>query len=133
MTEQATNVPLGAGRAILRLVRDDERSAGEIAGQFPTITRPAVSQHLKVLHDAGLVSVRAAGKFRLFKVRPQGMAEMWELVDEMWTDRLGRLKIVAERAEWSQRPRARLAEIDPTDSPTSAALLPDYSTRGHQS
>jgi DNA-binding transcriptional ArsR family regulator len=104
----------GTRREILRLVRDEECSAGQIAGQFPQITRPAVSQHLKVLHDAGLVSVRAAGKFRLFQARVEGMADMWEFVDEMWTDRLGRLKIAAERAEWSQRQRARLADVDLT-------------------
>lgn len=104
-------------RVILRLVRDDERSAGEIAEQFPQITRPAVSQHLKVLHDAGLVSVRVGGKFRLFQACPEGLADMWEFVDDMWTDRLGRLKIAAERAEWSQRKHARLAEVDHSTSP----------------
>lgn len=118
----------GTRRAILRLVRDDERSAGDIAAQFPRMTRPAVSQHLKVLHDAGLVSVRAEGKFRLFKARAEGMAEMWNFVDEMWTDRLGRLKMAAERAEWPQRQRDRLANelSNNTDNRT------EDSTRGDQ-
>ncbi len=93
----------GTRRAILRLVRDDERSAGAIAGQFAHMTRPAVSQHLKVLHDAGLVSARTEGKFRLFQARAEGMVEMWEFVDEMWTDRLGRLKMAAERTERTER------------------------------
>ena len=95
-------------RSILRLVRDDERSAGALALEFPMISRPAVSQHLKVLRDAGLVSVRSAGKRRMFRARAEGVAEMWSFIDEMWNDRLGRLKIVAEQAEWSQRQRDRL-------------------------
>ncbi len=106
----------GTRRSILRLVRDGEHSAGEIASQFPEMTRPAVSQHLKVLHQAGLVSVRSEGKFRLFQARAEGMADMWRFVDEMWTDRLERLKIAAERAEWPQRQQAGLAAADANDA-----------------
>ena len=109
-------------RSILRLVRDHERSAGEIAASFPQISRPAVSQHLRVLTSAELVSVRSEGKFRLFKMRGETMAEMWNFIDEMWTDRLGRLKIAAERAEWPDRQRSALKAgsresntTDPTD------------------
>jgi DNA-binding transcriptional ArsR family regulator len=100
----------GTRRAILLLVRDDERSAGAIAGRFPQMTRPAISQHLKVLHDAGLVSARTEGKFRLFQARSEGMAEMWQFVDEMWTDRLGRLKLAAEGTERSRRESAPPAD-----------------------
>lgn len=95
-------------RSILRIVHDDERSAGSLALEFPEISRPAVSQHLKVLHDAGLVASRREGRHRLFIARRDGIAEMWNYLDEMWTDRLGRLKTVSERAEWSQRQRSDL-------------------------
>jgi DNA-binding transcriptional ArsR family regulator len=101
----------GTRRSILRLVRDDERSAGELARQFPTISRPAVSQHLRVLHHAGLVTVRSDGNRRMYRARTEGLAEMWQYLDEMWTDRLGRLKVAAERADWPARQRRRL---DPT-------------------
>ena len=93
-------------RSILRLVRDDERSSGDIAQQFPTMSRPAVSQHLRVLHDAGLVTIRPDGNHRMYRVRTEGLADMWQYLDEMWTDRLGQLKVAAERAESPQRQRA---------------------------
>ena len=98
----------GTRRAILRLVRDDERSAGALAAEFPTMSRPAVSQHLKVLAEAGLVVVRRDGRHRLFRARPEGMADMWAFLDGMWTDQLAKLKIAAERAEWAHRQRGRL-------------------------
>jgi DNA-binding transcriptional ArsR family regulator len=94
-------------RAILRLVRDDERPAGEIAEQFPAMSRPAVSQHLRVLSDAGLVEVRRDGNRRLYRTRPEGLRDAAAFIDEMWADRLGRLKLAAEREEWPSRTRAR--------------------------
>lgn len=89
----------GTRRGLLRLVRDDERAAGDLATAFPRISRPAVSQHLRVLHDAGLVSVRADGNRRLYRARREGLTEVWAFIDDMWTDRLARLKQLAERAE----------------------------------
>src|SRR5229473_3530911 len=83
-------------RGLLRLVRDEERAAGDLALAFPEMSRPAVSQHLRVLHDAGLVSIRPNGNQRLYRVRTEGLAEVWQFIDEMWTDRLGRLKNAAE-------------------------------------
>jgi DNA-binding transcriptional ArsR family regulator len=56
-------------RGLLRLVRDDERAAGELAAAFPEMSRPAVSQHLRLLHEAGLVSVRPIGNRRLYRAR----------------------------------------------------------------
>ena len=90
-------------RAILRLVRDAECPAGEIAAQFPSISRPAVSQHLRVLVDAGLLDVRAAGNRRLFRWRPEGLRDAAGFVEEMWADGLQRLKLAAEREEWRGR------------------------------
>jgi DNA-binding transcriptional ArsR family regulator len=85
-------------RAILRLVRDQERSAGEIASQFD-VTRPAVSQHLTVLKEAGLVSERRNGTRRLYRARPEGLQPLREFLDELWGDRLEALKREAEREE----------------------------------
>lgn len=93
-------------RAILRLVRDDELPAGEIAVHFPTMSRPAVSQHLRVLAEAGLVDVRPDGNRRLYRWRREGLRDAATFVEEMWSDRLARLKAAAEREEWPERARA---------------------------
>src|SRR6266498_3194948 len=70
-------------RAILRLVRDEPRSVTEIAEHFE-ITQQAVSLHLKVLREAGLVGVRRDGQRRLYLVDPDGMASLHEFLAEMW-------------------------------------------------
>jgi DNA-binding transcriptional ArsR family regulator len=93
-------------RAILRLVRDDELAAGEIAGHFPSMSRPAVSQHLGVLTDSGLVEVRPVGNRRLYRWRREGLRDAAAFLDEMWSDGLARLKAAAEREEWPERMRA---------------------------
>lgn len=92
-------------RAILRLLRDGELPAGEIATHFPSISRPAVSQHLRVLADAGLVKARPAGNRRLYRWRREGLRDAAAFVEEMWSDRLARLKTAAEREEWRERTR----------------------------
>jgi len=86
-------------RGLLRLVRRDECSAGALAAEFPRISRPAVSQHLRVLHEAGLVDVRADGNRRMYRARTEALAPVSRFVDEMWDDRLHRLKRAAERIE----------------------------------
>jgi DNA-binding transcriptional ArsR family regulator len=87
-----------ARRRILTLVRDDELSAGEIADHFE-VTRPAVSQHLTVLKEAGLVNERRNGTQRLYRARPEGLAELKEFLEEFWDERLAALKREAEREE----------------------------------
>jgi DNA-binding transcriptional ArsR family regulator len=82
-------------REILELVRDGELSAGEIASRFD-VSRPAVSQHLAVLREAGLLSERREGTRRLYRARPEGMAGLREFLDNFWSDRLERLKLAAE-------------------------------------
>ena len=77
-------------RQILRLVRDDELSAG-------------VSQHLGVLKEAGLVDERRNGTKRLYRTRPQGLADLKAFLDEFWGERLDALKREAEREERSKR------------------------------
>jgi DNA-binding transcriptional ArsR family regulator len=85
-------------RQILSLVRDGELSAGEIAGHFD-VTRPAVSQHLNVLKEAGLVTERRNGTKRLYRARPEGLAQLKAFLEEFWSERLDVLKIEAEREE----------------------------------
>jgi DNA-binding transcriptional ArsR family regulator len=85
-------------REILRLVRDRELAAGEIAGHFD-VTRPAISQHLTVLKNAGLVSERREGTRRLYRARPEGLGELRSFLDGFWDEGLERLKIAAEREE----------------------------------
>jgi len=70
-------------RAILRLVARDELAAGEIAAAFD-VTRTAVSQHLTVLKNAGLLAERRDGTRRLYRARPEGLAGLREFLDEMW-------------------------------------------------
>jgi DNA-binding transcriptional ArsR family regulator len=86
---------------ILRLVRDEELSAGEIAAHFD-VTRPAVSQHLTVLKEAGLVNERRNGTRRLYRARPEGLVELRAFLDELWGERLEALKREAEREERKQ-------------------------------
>ncbi len=93
-------------RAILRLVQTEELPAGEIADHFPEISRPAVSQHLRVLTDAGLVDVRPEGNRRLYRWRRDGLRDAAAFLDEMWSEQLERLKVAAEREEWPDRTRA---------------------------
>jgi DNA-binding transcriptional ArsR family regulator len=74
-------------RAILRLVSSQELAAGEIAAHFE-VTRPAVSQHLTVLRDAGLVAERRVGTRRLYRARPEGLAELQDFLADMWSQSL---------------------------------------------
>lgn len=86
-------------RAILRLVRDGELAAGDIATHFPSMSRPAVSQHLRVLADSGLVDVRPDGNRRMYSWRREGLRDAVAFLDEMWSDGLARLKAAAERED----------------------------------
>ena len=61
------------------------------------MSRPAVSQHLRVLTDAGLLSARSRGTLRLYRARPESLAEVRAFLDDMWSSRLSRLKVAAER------------------------------------
>jgi DNA-binding transcriptional ArsR family regulator len=74
-------------RAILRLVARDELAAGEIAAAFE-VTRTAVSQHLTVLKNAGLLAERRDGTRRLYRARPEGLAGLRQFLDDMWADSL---------------------------------------------
>ena len=87
-----------ARRAILELVWDAERSSSEIA-EAVGATRPATSQHLKVLRETGLVRVRADGSQRLYRVDTERLAEVRAALERFWGARLGRLStaVAADR------------------------------------
>jgi len=85
-------------RQILALVRDEELRAGDIAAHFD-VSRPAVSQHLTVLKEAGLVTERRNGTERLYRARLEGLVPLREFLDQFWGERIEALKREAEREE----------------------------------
>jgi DNA-binding transcriptional ArsR family regulator len=85
-------------REILHLVQNSELPAGAIASHFE-VTRPAISQHLRVLVDAGLLTERRQGTRRLYRARPEGLEELREYLDGFWGGRLWLLKQAAEKEE----------------------------------
>lgn len=94
-------------RSILEALRDGPRPVGILAGRLP-VSRPAVSQHLRVLREAGLVSARHAGARRLYAINPAGPAQLREYADHLWAVALERFKEAAEHgAARPETPPAR--------------------------
>ncbi len=93
-------------QAILRLVWNREVMAGEIAAHFE-VSRPAISQHLAVLKQAGLVDERRDGTKRYYRARPEGMAELRAYLEGFWDEGLRQLKKAAEHEE-KHRKRGKL-------------------------
>ena len=89
-------------RRILTLVRDGERPAGAIAAHFD-ISPQAVSQHLRILRDAGLLAERREGTRRLYALRPEAIEPVRAFLEELWPVSLHRLKQVVE-ADRRRRP-----------------------------
>lgn len=77
------------------LVRDEPHSVNEIAAHFD-VSQQAVSQHLQVLRDAGLVAVRPQGQRRLYVVRPEGLESVREFLAQLWPESLENLKQAVE-------------------------------------
>jgi DNA-binding transcriptional ArsR family regulator len=94
-------------REILRLVWDRERPAGEIAAEMPEVSFGAVSQHLKILEEAGLVRRRQAGRFRLYAADQGSLGPLASALEAMWADGLTRLKAKAEMEVARRGPRRR--------------------------
>jgi DNA-binding transcriptional ArsR family regulator len=82
-------------RAILKLVATDPRPVGDIAGHLD-ITPQAVSRHLRVLHEAGLVDERREGTRHLFVVNPAGFSAVQEFLADFWAEHLGQLKAILQ-------------------------------------
>jgi DNA-binding transcriptional ArsR family regulator len=85
-------------REILRLCWDTESAAGDLAAHFD-ITFGAVSQHLKVLRDAGLVSVRRHGAHRYYRANRDELGSLAEYLESLWSDQVDRLSVLAESFE----------------------------------
>jgi DNA-binding transcriptional ArsR family regulator len=82
-------------RAILKLVAHDELAAGQIAEAFD-VTRTAVSQHLTVLKNAGLLTERREGTRRLYRARAEGLAALREFLDDLWAGSLDAARAITE-------------------------------------
>jgi DNA-binding transcriptional ArsR family regulator len=93
-------------REILSLVREEELSAGEIASRFD-VSRPAISQHLAALREAGLLSERRDGTRRLYRAQPEALAGLRDFLNGFWTDRLERLKLAAELEQQRRNKRGK--------------------------
>jgi DNA-binding transcriptional ArsR family regulator len=89
-------------RAILELLSAGDRSVGELAGELP-ISRPAVSRHLRLLKQAGLVTDRAEGTRRLYRLDGEGIAAVREYLEQVWGEAAARFRLLAENT--SDRPR----------------------------
>ncbi len=89
-------------RAIFERLARGPCSVGELAGELP-VSRPAVSQHLRVLKDAGLVFDRAEGTRRLYQLDPDGIGALRAYVDRFWTDALAAFRAAAERNPKEER------------------------------
>jgi len=87
-------------RQVFEHLRAGPRAVGELAEEMP-VSRPAVSQHLKVLKDAGLVADRAEGARRVYYIDPQGLGALRKWLDESWGEALGALQ-----AEFEASPSA---------------------------
>jgi DNA-binding transcriptional ArsR family regulator len=89
-------------RAIFEQLREGPRAVGEIARELP-VSRPAVSQHLRVLKDAGLVTERRDGTRRLYRLDPDGLAEVRDYFDRFWDVALADFKMATEAHERRKR------------------------------
>ena len=84
-------------RAIFARLAERPRAVGELAGDLP-VSRPAVSQHLKVLKDAGLVVDRAVGTRRIYQLNPHGVGALRAELERYWSRALANFKELAEQS-----------------------------------
>lgn len=89
-------------RTIFEMLRAGPRSVGAIAAELP-VSRPAVSQHLKVLRDAGLVTVETRGTRRLYSIDPNGVDSLRRYVETMWDEALARFEDAARTQQGGGR------------------------------
>ena len=92
-------------REILRLLWDQERTAGAIHQAMPDVTFGAVSLQLRVLAAAGLVASRPDGQFRVYRVNREALGPIGAMLESMWADALWRLKLKAELRQTRRGPR----------------------------
>jgi DNA-binding transcriptional ArsR family regulator len=96
--DAATAIADPIRRRVLELVRDEELPAGDLAAEFD-VSRPAVSRHLRLLREAGLLVERRAGRQRLYRANLEPLAELRSWLDAYWAGRLGELRDLAEKGE----------------------------------
>lgn len=89
-------------RSIFELLAAGPRSVGELASELP-VSRPAVSQHLKVLKEAGLVSDRALGTRRIYQLNPDGLADLRAYLDRFWSQALASFKDAVDQKAKEQK------------------------------
>jgi DNA-binding transcriptional ArsR family regulator len=85
-------------RALFERIAEQPQSVGALAAQLP-VSRPAVSQHLKVLKDAGLVDDEARGTSRIYRIDPQGLGPIRRWLDQQWDRSLANFKALAEQED----------------------------------
>lgn len=102
-------------REILRIVWNEERSAGDIRREMPDVTFGAVSLQLKLLLEAGLVEARSERRFRYYRARREAFGPVGEMLERMWNDALSRLKLAAELEESRRGPRPGSARTTPAN------------------
>ena len=93
-------------RAMLDLLVKRERSAGELVSAFPDISQPAVSKHLRILKDSGLVDMRVQAQQRIYTLQPKGLAELDAWIAKykvFWSDRLDSLERHLEKNKGAKR------------------------------
>ena len=101
-------------RAIVERLAARPHAVGELADQLP-VSRPAVSQHLKVLKDAGLVAEQPAGTRRVYRLNPAGVSALRDQLDTFWNRALAGFEATVDPATY---PTTDDPTIDPTDHPT---------------
>ena len=94
-------------REILRLVWSEERAASDIHSAFSDVSFAAVSQHLRRLHDDGLVTCRKAGRQRFYRARPEQLGALRAWLESTWDSALYRLKLAAELEQARRGPRSK--------------------------
>ena len=87
---------------ILRLIWQRERAAGDVAAHFD-ISRPAISKHLRILKQAGLLAERRVGTQRLYRARPERLADARRFLESFWDEGLAAIKRAAEDDERDRR------------------------------
>ena len=90
-------------RAIFERLAEHPRAVGELASELP-VSRPAVSQHLKVLKEAGLVVDRPAGNRRIYHLEPDGLGALRAYLDQFWSRTLAAYKAVVEQPDAKENP-----------------------------
>ncbi len=105
-TKQMAVLSDGTRREIIQILAVGPRSVADIARQLP-VSRPAVSQHLRVLKDAGLVTVRNQGTRNVYHLDPGGMANLRDYLDTLWQKALEQFKAKAEGPSSQEKEKPR--------------------------